>query len=122
MIAARPRSEAFVSLATSVTVFAPPSSTSKTRWRIAASNINGGPYPQANCWIRSGVGAVLGVVIGLFLDYLPGTTSGFTSPQSALLKTDVELTVHSTGLGDGPACRFPVKCTLLMVCSASVHV
>src|ERR1700761_5694179 len=53
--AVNPRSEAPVSLCTCVIVLGPPSSTSKTRWRMAASRTSGGTYPQANCIMRSGV-------------------------------------------------------------------
>src|ERR1700733_2472763 len=53
--AVSPRSEAPVSFCTCAIVLGPPSRTSKTRWRTAASRTRGGTYPQANCMMRSGV-------------------------------------------------------------------
>src|ERR1035438_8629270 len=37
---------------------------------------------------------------------------GFTLPQSVPLKTDLEITVHSTGVAFGPLCIVPAKCIL----------
>ena len=41
--------------------------------------------------------------------YFCGMGMGFTSPQSALLKTDDDSTVHSIGLLVGPAWIDPTK-------------
>ena len=49
---------------------------------------------------------------GTRIGYLAGIGAGCTLPQSELLKTEEESTVHSTGTDFGPACIVPRKCTL----------
>jgi hypothetical protein len=46
--------------------------------------------------------------------YLSGIGAGFTLPQSGPLYTEVETMVYSTGVGFGPICMVPIKCTLPM--------
>ena len=43
------------------------------------------------------------------LVYLAGAPTGFTSPQSGLLKTDDDAVVHSMDLVFGPAWMEPIK-------------
>lgn len=44
--------------------------------------------------------------------YLPDAASGFTLPQSGLLKTDWDSMVYSTGVQTDPVRMEPTKCTL----------